>query len=217
MNLKTLKILAEAISDAGAWQWWFIKDDMVLTEFCDIQLYDDAKPEKDTHTTDTLAVRFSGNAFAVFLDDLNENQWPERLREDNTVLYSIDPYSLVFDDLKEAEELLKEYANKTVIKDFAGPETLSGAKHLLCARCNEVGFIIGGDPIEVAGKNGKYTEEEIEAAARKWWEYWKAYWQLRGTKDAYPEDYACETTIPISGDEPAKSAEETDESPAQNA
>lgn len=30
----------------------------------------------------------------------------------------------------------------------------------------------------------------------QWWEYWKDYWQKRGTKDAYKEDYACEVTIP---------------------
>ena len=79
---------------------------------------------------------------------------------------------------------------------------ITAAKHMLCARCGEVGFIAGGDRIEIAGKKGKYTEEEIEPLSRKWWEYWKNYWRLRGTRDALPEDYACEVTIPVSKDDP---------------
>jgi len=54
--------------------------------------------------------------------------------------------------------------------------------------------------IEVVGKKGKYTEEEIGTASVKWWDYWKNYWKLRSTKDAYPKDYACEVTIPVRED-----------------
>lgn len=66
MNINTLNILADTISEVGSWHWWFIKDDMVQVQFCDIMLYDEAKLEKETHTTDVLAVRFYGHAFAVF-------------------------------------------------------------------------------------------------------------------------------------------------------
>ncbi|MBR3129658.1 MAG: hypothetical protein IKF65_03955, partial [Clostridia bacterium] len=81
-------------------------------------------------------------------------------------------------------------------------ETMAAAKHIFCARCGEVGFIVGGDEIEIAGKKGKYTEEEIEPLSRKWWEYWKNYWRLRGTRDALPKDYACEVTIPVDQEAP---------------
>ncbi len=205
MNINALNILADAISEAGAWHWWCIKDDMVQVQFCDVMLYDESKPEKETHTTDVLAVRFYGHVFAVFLDNLDEENWHKRLQEDNAVIYPVDTYEMSFDNLKEAAHLLDEYKNKIPVKDFSGPETLSSAKHILCARCDshlteDVGFIIGGDWIEVIGEKGKYTEEEIETASVKWWDYWKNYWKLRGTKDAYPKDYACEVTIPVSGD-----------------
>ena len=52
------------------------------------------------------------------------------------------------------------------------------------------------------GKKGKYTEEEIELLSRKWWEYWKNYWRLRGTRDALPKDFACEVTIPVDKEAP---------------
>ena len=197
MNGKTLNILADAISEVGSWHRWLIKDDMVQVQFCDILLYDEAK--KETHTTDVLAVRFCGHAFAVFLDNLDEENWHKRLRDDASLLYPVDTYDLAFDSVKGAAPLLRDYKNKTPVKAFIGPETLSAAKHLLYARCGDVGFIVGGDEIVVLGRNGAYTEEEIGTASGKWWEYWKAYWKLRGTKDAYPTDYACEITIPVKG------------------
>ena len=63
MNINTLNILADAISEVGSWHRWLIKDDMVQVQFCDIMLYDEAKPEKETHTTDVLAVRFYGHVW----------------------------------------------------------------------------------------------------------------------------------------------------------
>ena len=197
-----LNILADAISDVGSWWCWHVGDDMLQLEFCDVQLYDETKAEKETHTTDVLAVRFYGNVFAVFLDNLNDENWHERFRDDDSILNPIDTYEMAFDDHIRDESLLNDYRNRVIVKGFKGAETLETAKHILCARCDEVGFIVGGDKIEIAGKKGKYTEEEIEPLARKWWEYWKYYWRLRGTRDALPKDYACEVTIPVNKEDP---------------
>ena len=197
-----LNILADAISDVGSWWCWHAGDDMLQLEFCDVQLYDETKAEKETHTTDVLAVRFYGHVFAVFLSDLNDNNWHERFRDDDSILYPVDTYDMAFDDNIKAESLLNDYRNRVPVKDFNSLETLTSTKHILCARCNEVSFIVGGDEIEIAGKKGKYTEEEIEPLSRKWWEYWKDYWRLRKTKDAYPKDYACEVTIPADKENP---------------
>lgn len=198
----TLNILADAISDVGSWWCWHVGDDMLQLEFCDVQLYDKTKAGEETHTTDILAVRFYGHVFAVFLDDLNDESWHEHFRDDDSILYPVDTYDMAFDDNKEAKSLLNDYRNRVPIKDFKGAETLGTVKHILCARCDEVGFIVGGDEIEIVGKKGKYTEEEIEPLSRKWWEYWKDYWRLRGTHDALPKDYACEVTIPVNKEDP---------------
>ena len=197
-----LNILADAISDVGSWWCWHVGNDMLQLEFCDVQLYDETKAEEETHTTDVLAVRFHGHVFAVFLDDLNDENWHERFRDDDSILYHVDTYDMAFNDKKEAESLLKDYRNLIPVKNFKGAETLVTAKNILCARCNEVGFIVGGNEIEIVGKKGKYTEEEIEPLSRKWWEYWKDYWRLRGTRDALPKDYACEVTIPVDKEDP---------------
>ena len=197
MNRNAFNILADAISDIGSWWWWDIEGDIVQVEFRDVLLYDESKPEQERHTTDVLAVRFCGHAFAVFLDSLDEDGWYERFRDDDSILYDIDAYDLAFDDAEGARSLLGDYKNRVPVKDFDGPQTLSTAKHLVYARCGEVGFIIGGDELEVIGQKGKYTDEEIEAAAEKWWAYWRDYWRLRKTKGAYKKDWACEVTIPV--------------------
>jgi hypothetical protein len=198
MKKDTLNILADAISDVGSWYWWHINDDMVDMQFCDVQLYDESKQE--THTTDAIAVRFHGHAFAAFLDNLEEEKWHEHLRDNNSILYPVDTYDLGFDNIKEAELLLNDYKNIIPIKDYDGLQKVSDAKHLLYGRCGDVGFVVGGDEIKIVGEKGQYTEEEIETASRKWWDYWKDYWKARGTKYAYPKDYACEITIPVKED-----------------
>jgi hypothetical protein len=77
--------------------------------------------------------------------------------------------NLLAGNVKEAESLLQDYRNRIPVKDFNGLETISAVKHILCTRCNEVGFIVCGDKIEIAGEKGNYTEEEIEPLSRKWW------------------------------------------------
>ena len=200
MNRNTLDLLSDAISEVGSWHRWLIKDDTVQVQFCDVLLYDETTSEKGAHTTDVLAVRFIGHSFAVFLDDLNEDDWYRQLRDEESVIYPVDTYELAFDDIKTAESVWNAYTHQRMIKDLSDLGSLSNAKHFLSARCGDVGFIVGGDEIEVVGRKGKYTEEEIETASGKWWDYWKAYWRLRGTKDAYLKDYACEITIPVTKD-----------------
>lgn len=47
MNQNTLNLLTDAISDVGLWHWWYINDGVVQIEFCDVQPYDESKPEKE--------------------------------------------------------------------------------------------------------------------------------------------------------------------------
>ena len=107
---------------------------------------------------------------------------------------------MAFDDTEGARTLLDDYKNHVSINCFDPSETPSAAKHFLYARCGDVSFIVGGDEMQVVGQKGRFTETEIESAYAKWCTYWKAYWELRDTEGALPEDYACEVTIPISGD-----------------
>ena len=200
MNKKALNILADAISDAGAWQWWHMEKDMLQLEFCGVQLYDESKDEKDCHTMDVVAIWFFGNVFIVFLDDLYEDAvkpWYDRFYDDEIAAFECDGYELEFDNPEYAREVYDGYRNRKPITSFKGMDTLTGAKNLIAVKCGDTGVIAGGDRIEVVSKNASILEEEIEPLSRKWWEYWKNYWRLRGTPDALQKDQTCEVTIPV--------------------
>lgn len=219
MEKEILEILATAISDVGSWQWWDTVKDVFQLEFDDVLLYDETQPEKAPHTS-TIALRFIGRSFAVFLDNLEEEQgkkWYDRFHDDEIQYLPLEAYEFRFDDVKYAGEVLSSYRNSVSMKDYGGVETLSTAKHILAAKCENVGFVVGGDLIQVVGRKGKYTEEEVELAVKRWWGYWRDYWRLRNTNDAYEKDWACEITIPIDTDNPkGKYYEEDDCATTEN-
>ena len=195
-----MNILADAISDAGAWQWWHVEDNMLQLEFCDVQLYDESKSENDPRTMDVIAIRFFGNVFAVFLDDLDDDAakpWYERFHDDEIAAFECEGYELEFDNPEYAEKVYDGYRNRIAITSFDGMDTLRSANHLIAVKCGDVGVVAGGDRIAAVSKNASIAEGEIEPLSRKWWEYWKKYWRLRGTRDALPKDQACEVTIPV--------------------
>lgn len=196
----TLNILADAISDIGSWQWWEIGDDMVQMEFCDVQLYDDSKAEKEAHSS-TIAVRFYGNTFAVFLDNIEDEEWPYKLYNDNIAPFPLETYELDFDNVKFAKEVMKEYKHRHPMRPRFDESLFSSTKHLMAGKCDGVGFVVGGDEIKVVTHNKKFTEENIEAANKRWWRYWEDYWR-KGKKEGYEKDWACEVSIPVDLDNP---------------
>ena len=91
MKKKTFEILSDAISEVGSWQWWDLTKDLFQLEFCDVLLYDETKAEKDSHTS-TIALRFYGNSFAVFLDNLKDNcekKWYDRFHDDEIDIFPL--------------------------------------------------------------------------------------------------------------------------------
>lgn len=204
MDKKVINILSEAISDVGSWQWWDKTKDMFQLEFCDVLMYDETKAEKECHSS-TIALRFYDNSFAVFLDNLDENdekQWYDRFYDDEIELFPLEYGEFSFDDIDYAKVLLHDFKNHTSITPCNIEDAFTNAKYILAAKCNHVGFIVGGDRLVVIGNRGEYSEEDIISAAKRWWDYWRKYWLVRGTKEAYRKDYACEVTIPANRKQP---------------
>lgn len=200
MTKEIQQILCRAISDCGYWMWWDCAEDCAQVEFGGVLLYDESKKDKEARSGH-IAVRFVDKGFIVFLDDgPNEelsNDWIEQFHNDELEPFTLEPDDLVFDNIAYAEKIIKEYKNKNFKGDGAIEDTIRNAKHILAGKCGGVGFILGGDEIQVYGNKGKYEPEEIKDACNKWWEYWKDYWKKRETSEAYDKDYACEVTIPI--------------------
>lgn len=82
-------------------------------------------------------------------------------RDNNSILYEIDAYDLAFDDVEEASLLLGDYKNRVPLKDFDGPQTISAAKHLVCARCGEIEGYIAKER-EIGFKYGsRYSSRDL--------------------------------------------------------
>ena len=92
---------------------------------------------------------------------------------------------------------MKSYRRRYALRPRFDESLFSEAKHLIAGKCGDVGFVAGGEKMEIVGYHGIYTAEQIEEGNKRWWAYWEDYWRLRGTKDAYEKDYACEVTIPV--------------------
>ena len=137
METKTLEILSKAISEIGSWQWWDSTKDLFQLEFCDVLLYDETKAEKDSHTS-TIALRFYGNPFAVFLDNLendSEKKWYDRFYDDEIDIFPLSYNEFSFDNVDYAKSLLHNFKNCTSLKQFNGENTFVSTKHIRKGTC----------------------------------------------------------------------------------
>ena len=199
INQETLNILSDAISDIGSWCWWHIDKERVQLEFRDVQLYDYSKEEKEANSS-VIALVFKKNAYALFLDNKdndNKKKWYDQLHDDEISPFDINGYEFEFNNSEFVNEVINEYKNKTEMKKIKD-DLIINSKYILAAKCYDVGFVVGGDELEIINHQGKLNEDDIKKASNKWWEYWQDYHKKRKTKDAYEEDYACEVTIPVS-------------------
>lgn len=196
MNLEAKNTLQTAISDVGYWRWWNQIEDNCQIEFGGVLLLDDTKEGKEVRTSVVALIHY-GNAFVIFLDNEEPEGWFEALHRDEQEPYTLDPESLVFDDVEYAIRIFNSFSNRKSSTEQMDEEMIRNAKCVVAATCENVGFIAGGDELKVVGNRGLYKEEDILLLSKKWWEYWKDYWKKRETNDAYEKDYACEVTIPI--------------------
>ncbi len=198
MNKESKIIISKAISDVGYWQWWDEVENDYMVEFGGVLMYNETKKGKQARTS-SIAIGFFDNAFLIYLDNDEVNDWYTLLHEDAINPYDLDPDGFKFDDREYAIGLLDKYKRRHGPFHSADEaiNTIKNSKEILAGTCGNVGFIIGGDICKVFGAKDDYSDEEIRESSEKWWEYWKDYWTKRGTKDAYEEDYACEVTIPF--------------------
>ena len=87
---------------------------MFQLEFSDVLLYDETKAEKEPHAS-TIALRFYGNTFAVFMDNLNEEtdkKWYDRFYDDEIQILPINAFEFRFNDVEYAEALFIDFKTK---------------------------------------------------------------------------------------------------------
>ena len=192
-------VLSTAVSDVGYWQWWDEAEGDFMVEFGGVLLYDETKKGKQPRSS-TIAISFWGNSFLVFLDNNEDSSdWIDYLHKDMIDSFTLDPDGFIFDDKEYALDIMMRFNKRHgpfSSKDEA-KETIMNSKSILAATCGDYGFIIGGDVCKVYGASGDISEEDIKRLSKKWWDYWKDYYDKRDTEEAYEKDYACEVTIPV--------------------
>ena len=126
-----------------------------------------------------------------------EDNWFELLHDDKIGPFTINHNSFVINNKIGAQDLLKY---KKEIKTIYGipleEQDLFNSNFFVCFWAGPVGVIVFAENMEILNHQGTIEISEIPIIRKKWWNYWKEYWERKGTKDELPEDYACEVTIP---------------------
>ena len=82
--------------------------------------------------------------------------------------------------------------------DVEAPGEEESARLFLFA--GDVGLVVAARAMTVINAQWPLPLAGVAEANGRWWEYWRDYWDRRGTPQALPEDYACEVTIPLKQD-----------------
>jgi hypothetical protein len=146
-----------------------------------------------------IALRFRKPRLIYFLT-LSESEpadWPDKLQRDE-----VDPFNVAHEQFtltapEQGVSLMSRAREVRPMLGTPGTTPLPGVGEVFaCFDCHSVGLIVAASSMSVVAHHGELDESEVVAANRKWWEYWKDYWNLRDTDKALPRDFACEVTIP---------------------
>jgi hypothetical protein len=195
-----LKILESAISDVGVWRWWNADVPNVFQiEFSGVQLWIPPTAQ-DKPPSGLLSLAFIKPCSVVFLDFTGTmpEHWMEDFHHDKLKPFGIVHDQFQFNNPEFMHQLRHDTKSATV---FWGNEAneVHDTEILLSFTAGAVGLIIIAEEMTIATLHGKVSAQELTEMSRKWWAYWKEYWKAKETQSPFPQDYACEVTIPIKG------------------
>jgi len=197
-----LAILEEAISDVGLWSWWTANLPALLqVEFSGTLLWNPPLREGGPPSSQ-IALRFLEPSFVGFLTrQYRESDvppdWPERLQNDQMKPLNLSPEDFTLSAVAQLEEMVSA-ANRVdaLVGDVASLKTIPPDAAILGFWAGPTGLAVVAKSMGIFSHAGEMSLEEVVAANRKWWAYWREYWRRKDTDDPMPQDYACEVTIP---------------------
>ncbi len=83
------------------------------------------------------------------------------------------------------------------IRDEHGAALPTADEAILAFSCGQVGLLVAAKSLEVRNAWGLLTPEQVLESSRRWWHYWRTYWQSKSTPHPLPFNFACEATIPM--------------------
>jgi hypothetical protein len=196
-----LKVLEDAISDVGYWNWWTADiPKLIMLEFGGTQIW--TKPNDKESPSGQIGITFQ-NPYSVSFVTRNEytsvtpENWAELLHNDKLDQPEIEHGQFKFNDIELIEHIIKNskkvetiFGHNPMEPDFKNAEFIFGFWAV------NFGCIISCESIKIVSHDGELSLDDIERRTGRWWEYWKDYWEKRNTENPLPQDYACEVTIP---------------------
>jgi hypothetical protein len=194
-----LSVLKSAISDVGRWTWWTVDlPEAFQVEFNGTLLWNPPQTEGQLPSSQ-IALRFRKPRLVYFLTMSTSvtSDWPHRLQRDEIEPFYVDHDAFTLTSV----DLCAQLVGKAVsIEALVGEPTTSAlpasGEALLGFRADSVGLVVAAESMGVINHQGELDERAVLESSRKWWEYWREYWQRKDTAAALPYDYLCEITIP---------------------
>ena len=198
-----LDLLAHAIYDVGLWSWWASElPDKFQVEFRGTQLYF-SETDESKRPSSQIAIQFRNLKSVSFLTrqsypiEMADN-WPDQLHQDQIKPFSCEHGAFTFID---SELMNKMIGEAKIIKTIHGYSPKDNAfqneRVRLVFWAQNAGFAIAADEMRLIDNDGWVELKDIPDINRKWWDYWRKYWEMKNAGTPLPTDYGCEVTIPI--------------------
>jgi hypothetical protein len=126
--------------------------------------------------------------------------WPRLLQDGTIGPLQIQSDMFTFDEPDIASTILEEAEiTHTVIGTVPRVDAWVIAPARLAFSAGPAGVVIAAEAVEVIAGVRPLRGSDFDPMRHAWFDYWKQYWRRRGKKDAFPQDWACEVTIPMKG------------------
>jgi hypothetical protein len=199
-----LRVLESAISDLGCWTWWTAKLPATFqVEFTATQLWNPPSGEGKP-PSNQIALRFRNARLVYFLtlSSSAPNDWPNRLQRDELNPFSVDHEAFTLTNPELCGKLVAKAKSVRALVGEPGTTTLPIAgEAFLGFDAGPVGLVVAAESLGVFNHQGELDPGAVMESNRRWWEYWREYWQRKDTDDPMPRDFACEVTIPLAREE----------------
>ncbi len=198
-ELNARDTFADAAAEAGAWAACESLPDGFRVELGGVMLWNEPRG-LDRAPSSRFFLRFGEPtcvAFLTFDDAEVPADWPERFRTGEVGPFRLDADEVTLTHGPLAARLVAEAeAVEPLVGDPAATDW-SAAHALLALRAGPVGLVVAARGVELLDSHGPVPCPEVAERRKRWWDYWQAYWDRKGTPDELPHDALAETCWPV--------------------
>ena len=204
-EIQILDILSNAICDLGYWSWWTTNlPTAIQIEFGGTQLYFPPADNSQPPSTQ-IAIQFRNPKSISFLTrqelKSDDKKWFDALHNDEMEAPDCISEEFTFTDFSLMTSIINNAETINTIHGYSPTNNLfHSEKYKLAFWAGDYGFAVASDEIKLLTKDGDVQLNQIPFLYSQWWTYWRRYWDLKNTKDALPNDFACEVTLPLKND-----------------